>query len=428
VKVVHFSMSDSDGGAARAAYRLHAALRRAGCDSTMIVSDRRTTDPTVVRYVPPRDLRRRLGRVLRRFRIAADYRPYDRALHGGESCFHEDRAEPGRDLLGLVPPCDVLHLHWVAAFVDVRAFFGAFGGKVPIVWTLHDMHPFTGGCHYDDGCGRFADSCGRCPQLGSRGRRDLSRAVWRRRRRAYATCGDDMLRVVTPSRWLEGDAKRSSLLGRFAARTIPNGLDTDRMQPRDRRMARRALDVPPDARVAMFAAASIGARRKGFHLLREAVGHLRDPAGLLLLSMGEGRPDLPRHVNHLHVGSIQDERIVSLVYSAADVFVAPSVQDNLPNTVMEAMACGTPVIAFDVGGMADMVRPGSTGVLVPSGDAAALRAAMEKLLADPDELARLGRNCRQAAVREYACQVQASRYIELYESLHSKAAASARTR
>jgi len=417
LRIVHLSLSDAQGGAARAAYRLHEALRAGGLASRMFVGAKLSTDPTVELFEPPRTFWPRVARVARRIQIVRRLSRYEDTRPPGPFIFHADAAETGRTLPAGLPDADVLHLHWIATFADLPALLRAVGGRTPVVWTLHDMNPFTGGCHYSGACEGYLGSCGRCPQLGSTRGRDLSRRAWRRKRRALAKVPADMLHVVAPSRWLAEAARRSSLLGRFPVHAIPNCLDTERFAPRDRATARRALDLPADARVVLFVAGNPEIPRKGLRELVRALRKLRDVENLLLLSLGEGAPRVGQRPAHRHIGTLKDERVLSLVYSAADVLAIPSREDNLPNTVLEAMACGTPVVGFAAGGIPEMVRPGRTGLLADPGDVEELAEGLRILLTDAAERDRLGAICREVAVAQYAYPVAARNYADLYASL-----------
>jgi glycosyltransferase involved in cell wall biosynthesis len=279
------------------------------------------------------------------------------------------------------------------------------------------MNPFTGGCHYDDGCGGFLSGCGRCPQLGSADPFDLSSMVWERKQLAFKAIDPARLRIVAPCGWMSDQVKKSSLLGRFCVTTIPYGIDTADFAPRDRHLARDVLGLPRDARVLLFAAESVTNRRKGFALLAEALEGLNEIPNLILISIGFGNPVIDSRIQHHHLGFVSNERLLSLIYSAADLFVIPSLQDNMPNTVLESLACGTPVVGFGVGGIVDMVRPGVTGLLVRAGDVVALRDAIARLLDDPASREYMAAECRRVAVKEYSRELQAERYVALYEML-----------
>ena len=411
------STTDIRGGAARAAYRLHGSLCRQGYDSSMFVAHRGSDDPLVTSYVPPMDFPSGLRRVLRRGLIWRDFRRYESSRPSCHDKFNDSRSEYGVTLLEQLPSCDLINLHWIAGFVDYRSFFLRAPSHTPIVWTFHDMNPFTGGCHYDEGCGRFVERCGECPQLGSKDVHDLSRQIWRRKRTIFQRTEPEALHIVTPSLWLAEEAKRSSLLGRFSSSVIPNGLDTDIFSPRDPGMARAVLEVPQNAKVVLFVAGSTDNWRKGFVFLAKALSELTELPNLFLVSLGGGKPALNSRINHLHLGYADNDRLLSFAYSAADVFVISSVQDNFPNTVLEALACGTPVAGFSVGGIPEMVRSGVTGLLAPPGDERALAGAIGNLLENDAMRAEMSANCRRIATEEYSLEIQANRYIELYEAV-----------
>ena len=410
MKVLHLSTSDLGGGAARAAYRVHQSCLDAGMDSRMLVHQRLSRDPSVTRFQASAKPMARAARAIRRKQIErAAPRQSDPAKHGP---FSEDRSWLGSELLAGLPACDLIHLHWVAGFVDFQSFLPEAAKRFPLVWTLHDMNPFTGGCHYDGKCGRFGGTCGNCPMLVSGGETDFSRRVWQRKEAALAGIPSDRLNVVTPSQWLTGEAARSSLFGRFETTTIPYGLNTERFAPRDKRFAREVLGIPQDARVVLFVAQTIRDERKGHRYLMEAFESIENA---FLLSVGSG--DASGKKNALHLGFVEVDQLVSMIYSAADVFAAPSLEDNLPQTVLEAMACGVPVVGTRVGGIPDAVRHGETGLLAPAGDPGALREALASVLGDDPARRRMAARAREVAVAEFGSLKQAHAYTRIYEQL-----------
>jgi glycosyltransferase involved in cell wall biosynthesis len=282
------------------------------------------------------------------------------------------------------------------------------------------MNAVTGGCHYDMGCGHFVQRCGSCPQLGSNDPEDLARQVWDRKRAIFEQVDARKLCIVTPSRWLGQVAKESPIFRRLRIETIPYGINLDDWAPRDRAAARDVLGIPQDARVVLFLAEMVDNRRKGFALLAEALMKCAVTVDRLwLLSVGNNPPKLSGDLQGSHLQYVGNDRFLSLVYSAADVFVIPSLQDNLPNTVMEAMACGTPVVGFDVGGIRDMVRGDRTGVLTAPGDVDALQSALTKILNNPEMRRRMSEEARRVALSEYPLLLQAERYRMLYKELVS---------
>ena len=420
MKIVHVSTYDdiTGAGAAIAAYRLHRGLLRLGFDSRMFVAHRRQDDPTVTAFVPPMDLRSRVRRRLRYELITRSFARYRTSRPDGFEIFTDDRTKQGADVLAQLPPCDVINVHSIEYFLDYRSFFATLPRQTPVVRTLHDMSAFTGGCVYDAGCGKFIERCGACPQLGSNKTEDLSRQIWQRKYSVFnGRIPSGRLHLVAASRWTAAEVRRSTLLGDFPVTVIPYGLDIDEFAPRDRYVTRDVLGVPQDARVVLFAAHSLARRNKGFAVLVEALDGLRNLTNLLLISLGDGKPPIETQIPHLHLGLIRNERLLSMVYSAADVFVIPSLQEAFGQTALESIACGTPVVGFAVGGILDTVRPGITGLLVPPQDVAALRAAIVELLQDRVGRSQMAANCRRVAVEEYALEVQARRYAELYESV-----------
>jgi glycosyltransferase involved in cell wall biosynthesis len=334
--------------------------------------------------------------------------------------FSDDRSPFAGETFRQLPQADVYTLHWLGyGFCDFSRCITKIPARAPVVWRLSDQNPFTGGCHYDSGCERWKDSCGACPQLGSHLDNDLSRQVWTRKRRALDAVPAPRFHIVAQSRWMAQCVSGSSLFGRFPLSHIPNGLDTEVFKPRDRALARDILQVPADAKTVLFVADLVANRRKGIALLYEALAGLRDVPNLFLLSAGQGTTPPPQGLPGRHLDSVSDERWLSLAYCAADVFVIPSLQDNLPNTVLEAMACGTPVVGFDVGGIPDMVRHSVTGLLVPAGDVAELARALRGLLGDAARRAAMGAACRRVALAEYTLEKQARAYLALYEGLLS---------
>jgi glycosyltransferase involved in cell wall biosynthesis len=423
VKVVHVNSYDRSGGAARAAYRLHEGLRNLGVDSGMFVLHKDTDDSSVTTYNPPANLTVRLGRVLRRKAIARDVRRYQRARPGVANArdprwnFSDDRAAFGRDPWSRFPGCDIIHLHWVVGFLDYREFFGRIPERHPVAWTLHDMNPFTGGCHWACDCERFAQQCGACPLLASQSVRDLSHRIWQRKQDSFSRLPSSQLHIITPSHWLCQQASRSSLLSRFPISVIPYGLDTELFAPREKRIAREILKLPPKAKVVLFVADGVHLPRKGFELLKQALVDLLNTRDLYLVSMGRTDNRALGDLSHVHIDYLRHEGVLSCVYSAADVFVAPSLEDNLPNTVLEAISCGVPVVGFAVGGIPDAVRPGITGLLAPRGDIGALRNAILELVEDEARRSQMSANCRSVAVEEYSLEVQAREYLRLYEEM-----------
>jgi glycosyltransferase involved in cell wall biosynthesis len=417
MRVTYVNTTPSDGGAARACHRLFRAAQSHGIDARLFVSPRTTDEQGVVPLRIDRGPVNRVRRFVRRLGPRLELLCYEPWMPAGAELFTDDRWVDGALPAAQLPECDVIHMHWVAFFLDYQTWFPRLPAHVPIVWTLHDMNPFTGGCHYASGCERFTASCGRCPRLGSTRENDLSQQIHQRKARSLASIADHRLQIVTPSRWMADKARASSLLGRFDVRVIPNCLDTDTFSPQDRDAARRELGIPAEALVMLFVAQTLDNRRKGFEHIVEAARLLRSHAGLFLLSVGSSAPVLSTSLPHKHLGAIHSDALLARVYSAADVFVIPSLEDNLPNTVMEAMACGTPVVGFDSGGIREMLGDPPAGGVVPCGDVGALVAAIARLLENRAHHPALRSAARQWVLRNYSVEAVIDGHAKLYQEL-----------
>jgi glycosyltransferase involved in cell wall biosynthesis len=308
------------------------------------------------------------------------------------------------DLRGLRQP-DVFNLHWTAGFLDWQSMLPAMAAQAPLVWTLHDMSPFQGIWHYSPTPEDWTPALRRWDAQARAVKKGVLHAL-----------PEDRLVVVGPCRWIAAEACKSELMGRFEVRHIPYGVDTGAFQPVGKHVARQALGLPVDAPLVGFAAEYVLDPRKGALKILEAMKGMRTPdvASLFIGNIPRSWAIPPRTV---HLGRVESARVMALFYNAVDVFVCPSLQDNLPNTVLESLACGTPVVAFDTGGLPDMVRPGSTGWLVPLGSTQGLTQMLDEVFSAPSQLRRMSEVCREVAVREYALSVQAAAYTSLYVEL-----------
>jgi glycosyltransferase involved in cell wall biosynthesis/Flp pilus assembly protein TadD len=422
LKVVHLATTDF-GGAGKAAYRLHTGLRESGVDSTMLVVNRKNLDPSV-RILPS-------GPVGGIIDCPEQYPPNQEYAHRiwqhwtenvshyperapGMEIFSDDYSELGLECSREIQQADIVNLHWVAGMVNWVNATRALRGK-KVVWTMHDMNPATGGCHYSGACTRYRESCGACPMLGSQETDDLSRTVWQYKRFGY---GKLDITPVSPSRWLAGVAQQSSLLSPFQARVIPNGFPTEMFRPSPRReQVRDGYGVPKGAKVVLFGAESLLTERKGFVFLLHALKAMAGD-GIVFAFFGKIPPEVELQLNLplINVGFIEDEKTLAEVYSMADLFVIPSIEDNLPNTVVEAMLCGVPVVGFDIGGIPDMVEHKKTGFLVAPRDVAGLVEGIRWCLFHP-EAEKLGANSRAKAEKFYSLEAQAASYSALYREL-----------
>jgi glycosyltransferase involved in cell wall biosynthesis len=415
MRVVHFSETDLGGGAGIACYRLHRALLAAGVDSRLMVSRKFSADPTVQEAFPPRLstvrrlLRERLDRLPLVFypqRQRTDFSPA--WLNGGAW-----RAA-GRER------ADLVHLHWTnLGFLGVREW-ARFRG--PVVYTLHDMWPFTGGCHYAGDCRKFLEGCGACPILASHRQRDLTHRQFLRKQQLYGRRPFDY--TCHSQQYLEF-AQTSRLLRDQRGHLLPIGVDLDRFQPLERPVARRILGLPERGFLALFSALQLDQPRKGGDLLAAAATTLAAQTGaeaLDFVTLGGGlAPERIGPFRVRHLGLLRDEQTVALALSAADVALIPSREDNGLNLTIEALACGTPVVGFPVGSNRDLVRTGENGFLARPFSAESLAEGLAWALAQQGNEA--VRQAARASVRaNHDVARQAARHAELYQQILASSA------
>lgn len=413
MRVVHVSPTDVDGGAAKGAYNLHLALRSAGVDSLMLVQRKYSDDPSVFSTnrsggVWHSGLRDRLDRLpLRLYNHShreswwtVGWLPFDISQM-------IDRLKP-----------DIVQFHWAGrGAAPIKILRQLANLKYPIVWTLRDMWPLTGGCHYSNGCEKFLSMCGACPQLGANRSYDLSRWLWRRKFNAWR---DVKVTYVAMCNWMADYARRSPLTFGNEVAVIPNGIDVDQYSPADKAFARSVWKIPQDKRVIMFGALNPTTdRRKGFAYLGEALKQLeargwKDRA--IAVVFGARMDDVNLGIPIHSVGRLHDDVSLALLYSCADVMVVPSVQENFGKTAIEAMACGVPVVAFANTGQLDILDHKVNGYLAQNLSSEDLANGIEWCLthADHDSLS------RQARIKVESCfdlRHLALHHIDLYERL-----------
>jgi glycosyltransferase involved in cell wall biosynthesis len=285
--------------------------------------------------------------------------------------------------------------------------------KVPVVWTLHDTWAFTGGCHYPEHCTGYQSNCGRCPQLDSKQEHDLSRTIWQRKQKAYKHLN---LTIVASSRWLANIVRQSSLLSGRRIEIIPNGLDTDVYRPLDKAAAKAFLGIDANHPVLLFGAQPLTAHRKGGDLLVAALAQIKTPCTLITFGSGQLPLEASPNVTVRALGTLKEDLELAVAYSAADMLLCPSREDNLPNVVAEAMSCGTPCVTFDVGGLPDMITHQVDGWLAKAFDPADLAAGILWIGSHPRP-EELRSAARKKALAEYSLDVMSKRYQALYSEL-----------
>ena len=409
MKVIHLNHSDVNGGAARAAYRIHHSLLTAGVDSRMWVNKAASGDWTV--EGPDSKLDKAIAAIRAHITM-----PLTKALKTDNPILHSP-AVLRSQWVKRINACnaDVVHLHWVQGEMLSIADIGRI--EKPVVWTLHDMWAFCGAEHYTVDF-RWRDGYRRDNRPAHESGFDLNRWSWKRKRKHWKP----PMHIVTPSHWLADCARESVIMSDWPVSVVPNCLDTQRWMPMDQPLARQLLGLPDDVPLLLFGAMGGGSDpRKGFDLLQEALKHLRGQPisqGIELVVFGQSAPKDPPAIGFpIHyTGHLFDDLSLRALYSAVDVMVVPSRQDNLPNTAVEAQASGTPVVAFDIGGLADIVEHKITGYLAKAFDVNDLASGITWMISQSHIAKQSIRSAtRDRAVRLFSNTSVAEQYCAIYK-------------
>ena len=415
MRILIVNTSERTGGAAIAAGRLTEALKSHGIKAKMLVRDKQTDRISTVA----------LGggwKQVRKFvweRVVIWINSHFRR----ERLFSVDIANTGNDITRLpeFKEADLIHLHWInQGMLSLKVIRKILASGKPVVWTMHDMWPCTGICHHARTCTAFHSECGACPMIYSQKRKDLSTRIFRQKQRLYASGG---IHFVTCSHWLEGMAKQSALLANQPVSVIPNPISTTLFHPMKQTEARQKLALPTEGKLILFGSVKLTDKRKGIDYMVEACRLLANqhPAlkeQLALVAVGmhaaELQPLVPFKVHNM--GYVREEHQLVEIYNAADLYVIPSLDENLPNTIMEAMACGTPCVGFPTGGIPEMIDHLKNGYLTKEHSAEQLAEGIYTLLTTPayESLS------HEAVAKVNACYSErsvANQYGQLYAKL-----------
>ncbi|MEO6148790.1 MAG: glycosyltransferase family 4 protein [Mucilaginibacter sp.] len=417
MKVTLINTSDAGGGAPAACMRLLKALGLKQVDAALAVQHKKTAEVRV--WEVTRKLQRKLNFLKERLPFIFFYEK-DKSVR-----FAFSTANTGNDISreSVIANADVLHLHWnnsgYQSIDNLKALFAL--GK-PVVWTLHDMWAFTGGCHYSGGCDHFINECGNCWMLRSPQPNDISHTGWLRKLALLDVPKN--LTIVTCSNWLGDLARTSSLLKRFNIISIPNPIDTEVFSPKSMTAVQKKWNIDINKKIILFGAANINDRRKGITYLVDALHHLKnnysETTTIEVVIFGKNKhfdvTTLPFKTHELNI--ITSAQQLAEVYSMADVFISPAVEDNLPNMVMEALACGTPVVAFNTGGIPDMVDHLQNGYLAEYKSAEDLAAGLHHVLFSGDATS-MASAAREKVLANFTNDIVAGKYIDLYNSIVS---------
>ncbi|MDD6210995.1 MAG: glycosyltransferase family 4 protein [Bacteroidales bacterium] len=422
MKVVIINTSERIGGAAVAANRLMHALRMTGVDVKMLVRDKQTNDGQVISVNDTF-----AKRLLNRFRFL-----WERGIIflnkkcKRENLFKLSIADTGVDLskMSLIKEADIIHLHWInQGFLSIRDIEELEKLGKPIVWTMHDMWPFTGICHHARECDNYQRRCGHCFFLDSTKERDLSEKVFSEKKELFEYSG---FTFVGCSKWLTALAQKSNLLLGKEIVAIPNPIDMELFYPMGKRSSREELNLPSDKQLLLFGALNVTDKRKGIEYLVKALDYLREINPQLYKNMGlvvfgQVKDEIKNlfSVPVYPMGYLDDSEKIVTLYNAVDLFVTSSLEENLPNTIMEAMTCGTPCVGFNIGGIPEMIEHKKNGYVAEYMSAEDLAQGLDWVLnnSGKDELRY---NCMEKVKKEYASAIIAGKYIALYQRLLKK--------
>lgn len=412
--ILHLSTHQWEGGAAVAASRLNQALRKQGLDSQLLVYRAQRAESGVTAWADS-PWKEKLFWV----RFSAErlrFLPHEKDK-SVRFAFSPAAVGVPIEQHPLVQRADVINLHWINfGFISLAGLERLFNLGKPIVWTIHDMWAFTGGCHYSRDCERFRTHCQFCPYLKRPHAYDLAFKIFEKKQELLASAP---LTFVSPSRWLCQLTQEAALTRHLPALTIPNPIDTTLFFPKNKAETRQKLGLPLNKKLILFAGANTQDPRKGYVFFHRAINSLKDRAGETeIVIFGKSQPGAYHELNlPVHdLGKLSDMGRIVEAYAAADVIVVSSLEDNLPNMVMEAMACGTPVVGFNNGGIPEMIDHLENGYVADYRSAESLAQGIDWVL-ENDLTGNLSLNARQKVLDTYAEEVVARQYSKLYESL-----------
>ncbi|WP_405605396.1 glycosyltransferase [Polaribacter sp. Asnod1-A03] len=404
-----------NGGAAKASLRLANGLRERGTDVNFLL--KRKNDLTLDTHVlePKKYIifKKYLFKIIRKLKkydfFKSDYDKFLKERSKNLELFSFPNSSFDITSSPLYKEADIINLHWVSDFLDFSTFFEK--NSKPVVWTLHDMNPFSGGEHYEEIYLDINENGFPKKRIISSKEVYVFRKIKKIKKEALLNVKN--LHIVSPSIWLANKAKESDLFKDRPIHCIPNSIDTSIYKPKDIREAKKHFKIPQDKKMILFVADSVTANRKGFVFLEKAIESINNK-DVVLCVIGKNKLK-SNFSNIIQLGVLKDDNLMSLAYSAADVFVIPSLMDNLPNTVLESIMCGTPVIGFPVGGIPDMITNGFNGLITNEISVESLVESINQFLEGIDKYKR--KDIYKEAFNKYNLSVQAKAYEDLYKSI-----------
>ena len=410
MKIAHLNTYDN-GGAGKAALRLNRALNLIGEESKLFVKYKSIQDESTIQIVSKEISSYLFDSVITKFQ------KYLKEENTMSSLMYPS---VGFEFLNCLKSYDIINLHWLSYFISVEAIMKIDSMLKPIIWTLHDQNPLVATCHYTHGCEKYMDFCCDCPQLINNQYNWVKSAMDIKMNHLPKN-----IVLVSPSQWLAECAKNSTLFKNNRIEVIQNSIETDIYEKINKKSAKVKIGFNENTKIIVFGAWDLREKRKGTKYLIEASKYLSQKTiiqkliksnQLMVLSFGEGSATLDAlELPHKSLGCIQNDEELAIVYSAADVTVLPSLEDNLPNNMLESLSCGTPVVAFSVGGIKETIIDGYNGYLCEVGDSVTMADNITKAIVDED----ISANCRKYAINHFRGEIQAKRYLDLYTDVLS---------
>jgi len=419
LKVVHLNTYDRAGGAAKAVYRLHKELLRQGVDSKLLASKLTYFDDPTVGVADSSFFAKVKRKYIQKiedfpFQIHNYYRERDYSVNW--------LSQVSMKNIHPVDQADIVCLYWIGHGFLSPPEIAAI--KKPIVWRLSDTWPFTGGCHYPGNCLKYETTCGKCPQLKSNKLHDISYNLLNKKLKYWQELD---ITIVAPSKWIAQCARKSAVFRNKTVKVIPTGTDHHFFSPFDKKMAKSFMGIHPEKKVLLFGANDATlAPRKGYDLLLQILERLdkKKIDDFELLIFGNRRSERMPYFEHLRshlLHKVESPYLLRAAYCAADLFIAPYREENLPNTVLEAMACGTPCLSFEVGGMPDIILHKKNGYLAQPFDIEQMIDGIKWIFENQEKYNMLSLNARKRITKEgFTLEQQAMSYISLYQKLLNK--------
>ena len=407
MKVLLISTHDQKGGAAIAAYRLLEALNKNGATAKMLTIDKKSNNANVIEVG---------NHLMNKARFTAERGViFIQNGFSKKNLFDISIASTGVSITNHpeFKKADVIHLHWInQGMLSIREIGRIVASGKKIVWTMHDMWPFTGVCHHAGRCNHFEIGCGYCPYLKVPIKKDISYSTFLCKQAAYSL---GLIHFVACSNWLKKLALKSPLTTYHKVSSIPNPLNTEYYKPKDKTELRRVMNLPIDKKIILFASAKVSDKRKGIDYLIKASQVLsQQNKNFMFLIAGGNSEEI---ISQLALPAINlgyvDSNNMPDIYNVADVFVTPSLQENLPNTIMESMACGTPCVGFKIGGIPEMIEHKQNGYIAKYKDSEDLAKGLTWVLENENSKS-LSENARKKVETNYSEAHIAKRYLEIY--------------